>query len=57
MEMYPRLRDEVEMQVSKYIRETEQATKTQISQIIDFQLAYINTNHENFEGYSKLVRD
>ncbi|VDO91968.1 unnamed protein product [Schistosoma margrebowiei] len=33
------------------VRELEIATKEQIQTLIDFQLAYMNTNHEDFIGF------
>ncbi|VDP81218.1 unnamed protein product [Schistosoma curassoni] len=35
------------------VRELEIATKEQIQTLIDFQLAYMNTNHEDFIGFQK----
>lgn len=35
------------------MREKEQIAKQQISMIVDYELAYMNTNHEDFIGFSK----
>uniref|UniRef100_A0A8C9W834 Dynamin 2a n=1 Tax=Scleropages formosus TaxID=113540 RepID=A0A8C9W834_SCLFO len=52
---YPRLREETERIVSTYIREREGKTKDQILLLIDIELSYINTNHEDFIGFAKYV--
>lgn len=52
---YPRLRDEIERIVVTRVREKEQYAKNQISLIVDYELAYMNTNHEDFIGFSKYV--
>ncbi|CAG5133596.1 unnamed protein product, partial [Candidula unifasciata] len=52
MNRYPRLREETERIVSTRIREQEQVTKEQIKQLIDIQLSYMNTNHEDFIGFA-----
>uniref|UniRef100_A0A8C9SPH5 dynamin GTPase n=1 Tax=Scleropages formosus TaxID=113540 RepID=A0A8C9SPH5_SCLFO len=49
---YPRLREETERIVSTYIREREGKTKDQILLLIDIELSYINTNHEDFIGFA-----
>ncbi|XP_029440865.1 dynamin-2 isoform X3 [Rhinatrema bivittatum] len=49
---YPRLREESERIVSTYIREREGKTKDQILLLIDIELSYINTNHEDFIGFA-----
>ncbi|KAL6733506.1 hypothetical protein Aduo_004151 [Ancylostoma duodenale] len=49
---YPRLRDEIERIVVTKVREKEQYAKSQISLIVDYELAYMNTNHEDFIGFS-----
>ncbi|TPP55853.1 Dynamin [Fasciola gigantica] len=48
---FPRLRDEVVRLVNMRIRELEIGTRTQIQTLVDFQLAYTNTNHEDFIGF------
>lgn len=52
MARYPRLRDELERIVVSFTREREQVAKQQINLIIECELAYMNTNHEDFIGYS-----
>ncbi|XP_046691363.1 dynamin-2-like [Silurus meridionalis] len=47
---YPRLREETERIVTTYVREREGKTKSQVLWLIDIQLSYINTNHEDFIG-------
>ncbi|CAL1539543.1 unnamed protein product [Lymnaea stagnalis] len=49
---YPRLREETERIVNTRIREQEQVAKQQILQLIDIQLSYMNTNHEDFIGFA-----
>lgn len=53
MARYPRLRDELDRIVVTQMREKEQIAKQQINQIIDYELAYMNTNHEDFIGFTK----
>jgi len=53
MVRYPRLRDECERIVSMKVRENEQKTKDQLVLLVDIQLAYMNTNHEDFIGFAK----
>uniref|UniRef100_A0A8C6PWZ2 Interferon-induced GTP-binding protein Mx n=1 Tax=Nothobranchius furzeri TaxID=105023 RepID=A0A8C6PWZ2_NOTFU len=50
---YPRLREETERIVTTHIREREGKTKDQILLLIDIELSYINTNHEDFIGFAK----
>ncbi|KAK7475452.1 hypothetical protein BaRGS_00033333 [Batillaria attramentaria] len=52
MSRYPHLREEAERIVNTRIREQEQKAKEQILLLIDVQLAYMNTNHEDFIGFS-----
>ncbi|XP_069460371.1 dynamin-2 isoform X2 [Ambystoma mexicanum] len=49
---YPRLREESERIVTTHIREREGKTKDQILLLIDIELSYINTNHEDFIGFA-----
>ncbi|CAL1588175.1 unnamed protein product [Knipowitschia caucasica] len=49
---YPRLREETERIVTTHIRETEGKTKDQVLLLIDIELSYINTNHEDFIGFA-----
>merc|ERR1719322_2319123 len=52
MARYPRLREETERIITAYIREKEQKCKDQIMMLIDCELAYMNTNHEDFIGFA-----
>ncbi|KAF6035991.1 dyn-1 [Bugula neritina] len=52
MQRYPRLRDEVERIVNDAMREYEQTAKDQLLLAVEIQLAYINTNHEDFIGFA-----
>merc|ERR1740128_437172 len=52
MNRYPRLREETERIITTYIREKEQSCKEQIMMLIDCELAYMNTNHEDFIGFA-----
>ncbi|KAM7349535.1 dynamin-1 shibire isoform 5-T5 [Cochliomyia hominivorax] len=52
MSRYPRLREETERIITTHIREQEQRCKEQILLLIDFELAYMNTNHEDFIGFA-----
>ncbi|XP_073670601.1 dynamin-2 isoform X2 [Paramisgurnus dabryanus] len=49
---YPHLREETERIVTTYIRERESKTKDQVMLLIDIELSYINTNHEDFIGFA-----
>ena len=55
MARYPRLREETERIINTTLREREEVAKEQIIIYTDIQLAYINTNHEDFIGFAKLV--
>ncbi|KAG9328939.1 hypothetical protein JZ751_009155 [Albula glossodonta] len=50
---YPKLREETERIVTTYVREREGKTKDQVLLLIDIELSYINTNHEDFIGFAK----
>lgn len=52
MSRYPRLREETERIITTYIREKEQRCKDQVLMVIDCELAYMNTNHEDFIGFA-----
>ncbi|XP_022085097.1 dynamin-1-like isoform X2 [Acanthaster planci] len=52
MQRYPRLREETEGIVTRHIANKEQKTKEQVLLLIDYQLAYMNTNHEDFIGFA-----
>ncbi|KAK7160998.1 hypothetical protein R3I94_003844 [Phoxinus phoxinus] len=49
---YPQLREETERIVTTYVRERESKTKDQVMLLIDIELSYINTNHEDFIGFA-----
>lgn len=50
MSRYPRLRDETERMVKRCVEMKECLTEDQIKLLIEVELAYINTNHEDFVG-------
>uniref|UniRef100_A0A2M4A4L7 Dynamin n=2 Tax=Anopheles triannulatus TaxID=58253 RepID=A0A2M4A4L7_9DIPT len=52
MARYPRLRDETERIITTHIRQCEQKSKEQMMLLIDYELAYMNTNHEDFIGFA-----
>ncbi|XP_062141623.1 dynamin isoform X7 [Drosophila sulfurigaster albostrigata] len=52
MNRYPRLREETERIITTHVRQREQRCKEQILLLIDFELAYMNTNHEDFIGFA-----
>ncbi|KAM9792669.1 dynamin-2-like [Neosynchiropus ocellatus] len=49
---YPRLREETERIVTTFVRERDSKTKDQVLLLIDIELSYINTNHEDFIGFA-----
>lgn len=49
---YPRLRDEVERIIMHHISEREQYLKDQLLLLVEVQSAYMNTNHDDFIGFS-----
>ncbi|XP_048102862.1 dynamin-3 isoform X1 [Alosa alosa] len=51
---YPRLREETERIVTTHVRDRESKTKDQVLLLIDIELSYINTNHEDFIGFANL---
>ncbi|MBN3297540.1 DYN3 protein, partial [Amia calva] len=51
---YPLLREEMERIVTTHIRDRESRTKDQVMLLIDIELAYMNTNHEDFIGFAKI---
>ena len=55
MARFPQLREETERIVNTRIREREQVTKQQLILFVEIQLAYMNTNHEDFIGFAKYV--
>ncbi|XP_078685137.1 dynamin-1-like isoform X39 [Branchiostoma floridae x Branchiostoma belcheri] len=57
MGRYPHLREETERIVTTHIREREQRAKDQVIDLVEINLAYMNTNHEDFIGFAKADRD
>uniref|UniRef100_UPI0037E77080 dynamin 3a isoform X2 n=1 Tax=Semicossyphus pulcher TaxID=241346 RepID=UPI0037E77080 len=53
---FPKLRDETERIVSSEIREQESKCRDQVLLLIDIQLAYVNTKHEDFIGFTNAQR-
>nr|XP_020456462.1 dynamin-1 isoform X2 [Monopterus albus] len=49
---YPVLREEMEKIVTQHIRDRESRTKDQVLLLIDIELSYMNTNHEDFIGFA-----
>ncbi|XP_063334535.1 dynamin-1a isoform X3 [Pelmatolapia mariae] len=49
---YPMLREEMERIVTQHIRDRESRTKGQVLLLIDIELSYMNTNHEDFIGFA-----
>ncbi|XP_032906792.1 dynamin-2 isoform X4 [Amblyraja radiata] len=49
---FPRLREETERIVTTHVRDRDGKTKDQILLLIDIELSYINTNHEDFIGFA-----
>nr|XP_031840789.1 dynamin isoform X7 [Nomia melanderi] len=52
MSRYPRLREETERIITTHIRQREQMCKEQLVLLVDCELAYMNTNHEDFIGFA-----
>lgn len=52
MSRYPRLREETERIITSYVRQRELLCKEQIILLNDCELAYMNTNHEDFIGFA-----
>ncbi|XP_057185031.1 dynamin-1a isoform X3 [Triplophysa rosa] len=49
---YPMLREEMERIVTQHIRDRDSRTKDQVLLLIEIELAYMNTNHEDFIGFA-----
>ncbi|XP_070706168.1 dynamin-1a [Pempheris klunzingeri] len=49
---YPMLREEMERIVTQHIRDRENRTKDQVLLLIEIELSYMNTNHEDFIGFA-----
>ncbi|XP_071513989.1 dynamin isoform X4 [Panulirus ornatus] len=56
MARYPRLQEETERIITTFIREREQIVKEHILLLNDCELAYMNTNHEDFIGFANCHR-
>ncbi|XP_048506491.1 dynamin isoform X3 [Athalia rosae] len=52
MARYPRLREETERIITTHVRQREQLCKEQLVLLVDCELAYMNTNHEDFIGFA-----
>ncbi|CDW57121.1 Dynamin [Trichuris trichiura] len=52
MSRYPRLREDVERIVNSQLRDREQRCKDQLILLVEYELAYMNTNHEDFIGFA-----
>ncbi|KAG5881863.1 hypothetical protein JTB14_022448 [Gonioctena quinquepunctata] len=52
MSRFPRLREIVERIIITHVRKREQTCRDQLSTYINFQLSYMNTNHEDFIGFA-----
>uniref|UniRef100_A0A8D0ABT9 Dynamin n=1 Tax=Sander lucioperca TaxID=283035 RepID=A0A8D0ABT9_SANLU len=56
LECFPMLREETERIVTSHIRDRESRAKDQVLLLIDIQLSYINTNHEDFIVLGGVIR-
>ncbi|XP_063687651.1 dynamin-1-like isoform X16 [Bolinopsis microptera] len=54
---YPRLQAEIDNLVSGYLRECETFCREQIQQLVEVELSYINTNHDDFIGFNSTAKD
>ncbi|KAL5251150.1 hypothetical protein ACHWQZ_G016763 [Mnemiopsis leidyi] len=54
---YPRLQAEIDNLVSGYLRECETHCREQIQQLVEVELSYINTNHDDFIGFNSTAKD
>jgi dynamin 2 len=53
MKRYPLLRQATEELLTQYLKEREIATKKACQGYVQTQLAYINTNNEDFIGFAR----
>jgi len=53
MSNFPQLREEVDRLVATYIRKQEVKTKEYIDNLFAYETAYINTNHDDFIGFTQ----
>lgn len=54
---YPRLQAEIDNLVSEYLRECENMCRDQVQQLVEVELSYINTNHDDFIGFNSTAKD
>ncbi len=54
MKRYPLMQQATEELLTQYLRERESATKQACAAYVQTQLAYINTNNEDFIGFARL---
>ncbi|CAG9823695.1 unnamed protein product, partial [Phaedon cochleariae] len=52
MSRFPRLKEVVERNITIHVRRREQMCKDQLSNYVECQLSYMNTNHEDFIGFA-----
>lgn len=52
MRKYPKLRNEVQRLINTHVRQAEQKAKDHLEQMIQIELSYMNTNHEDFIGFA-----
>ncbi|VDP03991.1 unnamed protein product [Soboliphyme baturini] len=48
---FPRLREVVESEVSGHLTRQADQTRQELNQLFDYELAYINSNHDDFVGF------
>jgi len=53
MSTFPVLREEIDRVVSTHIRESDLKTKDYIKLMFNFEMSYINTNHDDFIGFTQ----
>ena len=53
MKAYPALRDETDRIVTEHVKEQEMRTKEMMQTMIETELAYIDTHHDDFLGHAK----
>ncbi|XP_076314963.1 dynamin-1-like isoform X1 [Tachypleus tridentatus] len=52
MNRYPRLREETDRIITSHVSDREQKTKELLALLVEIELSYINTNHEDFMGFT-----
>jgi len=55
MKAYPALRDETDRIVTEHVKEQEMRTKEMMQTMIETELAYIDTHHDDFLGHANLT--